>query len=106
MRTTKVSVRRRSLELWLSLLSLLLGMAGSQAALIHQWKFNETTGTNLFDSVGTAHAWVVITNGGGSYQLNGRRIRLDGGTRANSDYVEFPETVFDGLTNVTVEIWA
>jgi glucose/arabinose dehydrogenase/mono/diheme cytochrome c family protein len=99
-------VHRRSVKLWLALLSILLSALGAHAALTHQWKFNETTGTNLLDSVGAARAWVVVTNGGCSYHLNGRRIRLDGGTRSGSDYVEFPETVFDGMTNVTIEIWA
>src|SRR5215468_7608848 len=77
----------------------------SPAALIHQWKFNETSGTNLLDSVGTAHAWIVVTNGGG-YSLDGKRVRLDGGARSNADYVLFPENTFDGLTNVTIEVWA
>lgn len=83
-----------------------LAIATAQAALVHQWNFNETSGTNLFDSVGDAHAWVVVANGGGGYSLNGKRIRLDGGDRATADYVQFPETVFDGLSNVTVEVWA
>lgn len=96
----------RLIVLFLVFSSMFLAAFTSPAALVHQWKFNESTGTNLFDSVGTAPAWVVITNGGGSYQLNGRRLRLDGGARSNSDYVAFPKTVFDGLTNATIEIWA
>jgi hypothetical protein len=106
MQPDQLPARRRNRPLLLACLGILLGVTGSHAALIHQWKFNETVGTNLLDSVGAAHAWVVVTNGGGGYQLNGRRIRLDGGARPDADYVEFPETVFDGLTNVTVEVWA
>src|SRR6185295_3688050 len=82
---------------FLFLLGLLLISVTSPAALVHQWRFDEPTGTNLFDSIGTAHAWVVITNGGGSYQVNGRRVRLDGGARSNADYVAFPKTAFNGL---------
>src|SRR4051794_32142874 len=105
--THQTAARHLGRTFLLACLCLVLGAINSHAALIHQWKFNETAGTtNLFDSVGSAHGWVVVTNGGGGFQLNGRRVRLDGGTRSTADYVEFPETVFDGLTNVTVELWA
>jgi glucose/arabinose dehydrogenase len=90
----------------LALCLLLLGRFGGSAALVHAWHFNETTGTNLFDSVGNAHGWVVALSGGGGYSLDGKRIRLDGGARSNADYVLFPENTFDGLSNVTVEVWA
>ena len=31
---------------------------------------------------------------------------LPGGTRTNADYISFPSRRFDGLTNMTIEIWA
>lgn len=85
---------------------MLFGVAPAQAALTHEWLFNETSGTNLTDSVGNADASVVVLPGGGSSQLTGNAIQLDGGDRATADYVKLPSNVFDGLTNVTIEIWA
>jgi glucose/arabinose dehydrogenase/mono/diheme cytochrome c family protein len=82
----------------------LLAAASSPAALVHQWKFNETSGTTLTDSVGAAHAQIVVLGGG--HALDGKRIRLDGGARATANYVLFPTNTFAGLTNVTVELWA
>jgi glucose/arabinose dehydrogenase/mono/diheme cytochrome c family protein len=73
--------------------------------MVHRWSFSETTGP-ILDSIGTANGQVVTLAGGGSVQRDGKRIRLDGGTRNSADYVLFPENTFDGLTNVTVEIWA
>ena len=85
---------------------LCLSIFTSRAALVHEWNFNETSGTTLFDSVGAAHAQIVTLPGGGGYQLDGKRVRLDGGTRSNADYILFPENTFNGLTNITVEVWA
>src|SRR6266481_550213 len=85
---------------------LCLSIFTSRAAVVHEWNLNETSGLTLFDSVGTAHAQIVTLPGGGGYQLDGKRVRLDGGTRSNADYILFPENTFNGLTNITVEVWA
>jgi glucose/arabinose dehydrogenase len=87
-------------------LSPLLFQLESQAGLIHRWSFNETTGTNLANSVGATAASVVVLPAGGGYTLNGQSVRLDGGTRSSADYVAFPGSVFAGLSNGTLEIWA
>lgn len=76
------------------------------AAVVHEWRFNETSGTNLFDSVGSAHGWIVALPDGGGHSLDGKRVRLEGGTRSTADYVRFPANTFTGLSNVTVEVWA
>jgi hypothetical protein len=55
---------------------LCLGILNSLAAVVHEWNFNETSGTTLFDAVGSAHAQIVTLAGGGGYQLNGKRVRL------------------------------
>src|SRR5690606_29754604 len=34
------------------------------------------------------------------------RVRLDGGARGSADYVALPGSVFDGLAEVSIEIWA
>ncbi len=97
----------RQMKAAIALVALLLAAwDAARATLIHQWKFNQTSGTTLTDSVGNAHAQIVVLAGGGGYSLDGKRIRLDGGTRSSADYVLFPENTFDGLTNVTVEMWA
>jgi glucose/arabinose dehydrogenase len=89
-----------------ALLGVALLTVPARGALVHRWTFSETSGTNLFDLVGTATASIVTLSGGGGYQLDGRRVRLDGGARSNADYVIFPTNTFAGLTNVTVEMWA
>lgn len=76
------------------------------AELIHQWTFSEIAGTTIADSIGSADGQVVVLSGGGGFQRDGRRLRLDGGARGTADYVSFPGSVFDGLTDVTFEIWA
>ncbi len=96
----------RQPRLLLALLAGPLFLLPASAALIHRWSFNETTGTNFTDSVGSLTASVVVSNGGGSYTLTGSAARLDGGTRTTADYINIPASAFSGLTNVTVEIWA
>jgi len=88
------------------LLAFLYFAPPAEGALVHRWAFNELSGTNVFDSVGAATGFVVTAPGGGSYQLDGKRVRLDGGARSNADYVLFPGNTFAGLSNVTVELWA
>ena len=95
------SIIRRFLFVCLTALSL-----SAQAGITHRWQFNETTGTNLADSVGSSTASVVVLAGAGGYTFTNGAVRLDGGTRTSADYVQLPPTVFDGLTNATIEIWA
>src|SRR5262245_32471935 len=66
---------------------LVVGTLSSNGGLIHEWEFNETSGTNLQDSVGGANGQVVVLAGGGGFQLTGSAVRLDGGARASADYV-------------------
>jgi len=78
----------------------------AHATLIHEWNFDETSGTNLADSVGSADAIIMELPGGGGYTLGGGAVELAGGTRSSADYIELPDGIFDGLTDVTIEIWA
>ena len=78
----------------------------SSAGLIHRWDFSETSGTNFADSVGSTAGNIVVLPGGGGHTLDGQSVRLDGGTRTDADYVALPGSVFAGLTNGTIEIWA
>jgi len=78
----------------------------THAGLIHRWSFDETSGTTFADSIGGAAAQVVVLPGGGGHALTGGGIRLDGGDRASADYVAMPESCFEGLGDVTVELWA
>lgn len=87
------------------ILAPIISIAASEGALLHEWKFDESSGTTLVDSIGTAHARIVIQPGGGGYTLGNGAIRLDGGDRTTADHVSFPETVFDGLTDMTMELW-
>jgi glucose/arabinose dehydrogenase/mono/diheme cytochrome c family protein len=85
---------------------LLVSLITSPAALIHRWSFNETSGTNFADTVGSAPATLVVQAGGSGHVLNGTAARLNGGTRSTSDFINIPNHVFNGLTDVTIEIWA
>lgn len=84
----------------------LCGLSPAHSALIHEWHFNETSGTVLEDSVGNADAEIVLQGGFISHQRIDGGVRLDGGNRNLADYIRLPADVFDGLTNVTIEIWA
>lgn len=91
----------------ISALAILIATAlSTRAGLIHEWNFNETSSTNLVDSAGSVNAQLVVLAGGGGYTQNGQSIRLDGGARATADYLSLPVTIFAGLTNATIEIWA
>ena len=88
------------------LIAVLAVVNSARAALTHRWQFNETTGTNLADTVGAANASIFVLAGGGGYTLSNGAVRIDGGARASADYVQLSADVFDGLTNATIEIWA
>ncbi|MEZ5302766.1 MAG: LamG-like jellyroll fold domain-containing protein, partial [Verrucomicrobiales bacterium] len=73
----------------------------------HRWSFNETQGeTTLADSVGGADATIKILGATDDHTLTGTAIRLTGGARDTSDYVEMPGGLLAGRGNVTIEAWA
>ncbi len=100
-------------------------------ALLHRWSFNEpNTGgaadTNCIDSVGASHgtstgpqngiirgpynatvgtatAWTRSTNIGTAAGAAG--VRLGGGASTTSAYIDLPNAVMSGLTQVTFEGW-
>ena len=73
---------------------------GSTTALVHEYKFNETSGTVLADSVpGNSPAWDATLMGGGT--LDGNQLTLDG----SSGYVQMPAGILSGLDQVTIETW-
>jgi len=74
--------------------------------MVHEWRFDEASGTTLSNSLNGAHAEIVVLAGGGEHSLAGGGVQLEGGTRGSADYIRLPEQTFDGLTNVTIEIWA
>lgn len=91
----------------LPVLPLVLALTGPvHGGLVHEWRCNESSGTVLEDSIGTQDAEIVVLAGGGSHGFTGGAIRLDGGTRAEADYIRIPDAVFDGLSEVTLEFWA
>ncbi|MCB1094721.1 MAG: CHRD domain-containing protein [Verrucomicrobiae bacterium] len=75
--------------------------------LIHRWSFEETggEGTELTDSIGTAHG-TIIDGGVSDGAVGGGQVTLAGGIKDDSDYVEFPSDLLEGLTSVTIETWA
>lgn len=67
------------------------------AAIVHRYGF-DGTGTQVTDSVGSAHGTVVNTEltGTGSLALAGR---------ASSQYVDLPDGILSALTDATLEAW-
>jgi len=79
-----------------------------EASLIHRYSFNETSGTTVKDSVGTADGQI---KGNGAYFTGDGQLVLPGLTGSAdaadviSGYVDLPNHMINVLTNVTVECW-
>lgn len=77
----------------------------TQASLIHRYSFNETSGTTVKDSAGTADGEI---KGEGAY-FDGGQLMLPGlGNSADSPvsgYVDLPNHIINVLSNVTIETW-
>ena len=82
----------------------LLGNACARAEVIHEWNFNETSGTVLQDAIGSAHGQVIVL-GAVDFSLTNGHLRLLGGARNSADYAAFPSGLLKGLSNVTIEAW-
>lgn len=91
--------------LWLSISLFLANGSNLYAALIHRWNFNEGSGTNVLDSVGTSHGWVVVSNMV-DYTRTTTNVGLGGGGWTTSDFIQMPSGMVSSLTNVTIEVWA
>jgi uncharacterized repeat protein (TIGR03806 family) len=84
-----------------------------QADLTHRWSFNNAAGdaprgTTMTDSVSSA---VATVQGNGS-TFSGTALTITGSTTGNrsrnfiSGYVDLPNGIISGRTNLSVEIWA
>ncbi len=80
--------------------------------LVHRYSFSETSGTNVADSVGTAHGTLAGGISANAATLGGGQVTLAGGTSSNVDpltiagYVDFPNYMISPLVNVTFQVWA
>lgn len=82
----------------LSMVLFLLAARGANAALTHEWSFNDSvTSTNAIDSVGGATGALY---GGATYPGNGT-VALDG----SSGFVYLPNDIISNYASVTFEIW-
>jgi hypothetical protein len=69
--------------------------------LVHEYKFNESSGTTTADSVpGNSPTWDGTLVGGAT--LGSGQVTLDG----SSGYVQLPAGLVSGLDEVTIETWA
>jgi hypothetical protein len=78
----------------------------TQASLIHRYSFNETSGTTVEDSVGTADG--VIKGLGAAFDGVGQLLLPGGGNSADdpvSGYVDLPNHIINIHTNLTIETW-
>ncbi len=103
-----------------------LSQLTSTAPLVHRWSFNEISGTAVIDSVGAPHGgitgaqngtilgtaattfgtagqWARSTAIGTAAGTNA--VRLGGGASGTSAYIDLPNGVMSGLTQVTFEGW-
>jgi hypothetical protein len=71
--------------------------AALERALSHRYRF-DGTGTQVLDTIGTAHGTVIGTTLGGDGYLD-----LAGGSA--DDYVDLPNGVVSSLASATFEIW-
>lgn len=78
----------------------------SRATIIHRWSFNEASGTNVVDTIGTANGKVVVIGTNTDFSRVSGMVRLAGGLRSQADYIELPAGLVHSLTNVTIELWA
>jgi len=76
-------------------------------APIHRWSFGETggAGTTLVDSIGGADGTIVDV-GPSDGTVGGGQVRLAGGAKGSSDYVDLPDGLISGLSDATIETWA
>ncbi len=82
----------------LTMLSLLLAASATNAALTHEYSFNDAiTSTNAIDSVGSATGALYP---GASYPGDGT-VLLDG----SSGFVYLPNDIISNYTSVTFEVW-
>lgn len=82
--------------------SVTLTVAPVNAALIHRYSFNETSGTTASDSVGGA-TWNASLQGAAAFNGSGQVV-MSGAT--NADYVQLPAGIISNLNEVTIEVWA
>ena len=71
------------------------GSGGMASVLRHRYSF-DGSGTQAMDSIGTAHGTIT-----GGMQASGR-VTLSG----SDQYVTLPNTILDGLSAATLEVWA
>lgn len=94
----------------LSLAALAVGIClpTGRADLIHRYSFNETAGTTVADSVGTAHG---VLKGNGAWFDGAGRLYLPGGTPSDAaadtiaGYVDLPNGLISALNRLTIEAW-
>lgn len=63
--------------------------------LLHRYSFNETQGTTITDSAGGANGTLV----GNGILSDGKLVLTNGA------YVDLPNRIISGLTNITIEAW-
>lgn len=78
-----------------------LPWVSGQSAPIHRYRFADGAGTVVRDSVGEAHG--VIRGSGASW--GDGKLALPGGSSATAAYVDLPNGLLSGLTDVTLETW-
>ncbi|HYG23011.1 MAG TPA: LamG domain-containing protein [Verrucomicrobiae bacterium] len=94
----------RNLSKFLLTLLTLAAMSAS-GAVIHRYSFNDPGPSTVQDSVGTAHGTLRV-KGTGTATLDGSQVNLGtDGTPENGGYVDLPNGLVSGLTNITIEGW-
>lgn len=76
---------------------LIAGVSAQAQTLIHQWNFNETSGTTATDSVGGANASLL-----GAATFNGSGVTLNG---TSGTYINLGGGLLSSLTSATFEGW-
>ena len=73
----------------------------AQSNPLHRYSFSENSGTVVADSIGSSHG---ILRGNNATWIDGK-LRLPGGSSNTAAYVDLPNGLISGLTDVTFEAW-
>ena len=71
------------------------------SAMIHQYRFNETEGRLVKDTVSGADGEIK----GDGFSWNHGKLTLDGGDKDSAAYVDLPNGLVSGLNSTSIEMW-
>ena len=104
--TTSMKTSNRICLLSPALAMVLCGGVLAQPVLKHRYSFaGEAGGTTVIDSVGGANGVLINGAGAGAEFTGDGKLNLFGSASATPGFVDMPNGMISGLSNVTIEAW-